>query len=138
MLKRYKAPHFLRSETGTIAPLVAGYLSLLLLVSISAANVVSAMVFSNRIQGVVDSAVVYGHERSLRVGIPQPATLKAEITKFLQTAPSARGLEVESFSATTLGSKSELELCATVNLPVSPRRVLICKRSSAQSYLTQP
>ena len=47
------------SERGSIAPLIAGYLALILLAAFSAVAVGAAMIAGHRIQGVADFAVLY-------------------------------------------------------------------------------
>ena len=133
MPKLFKAQR-LDQDDGTIAPMVAGYLALLILTFILSANVVSAMALANRLQGVADLGLIYAHERSLRVGAPQLAALRDNLNHYLANI-AASGLEIQSSRAAVSGARSTLELCAKVRLPISTRRQLICKRSSAQSYL---
>ena len=124
-----------RSDAGSIAPLVAGYLALLVMVSMMATNVISAMAMSHRVQGVADVAVVYAHERSLRVGIPLAAKLNQQLGHFLSSAPSATRINVVSAKIQVQGASSILVLCSSFQLPLSPEVVLICKEAKAQSFL---
>ncbi len=133
MPKRFKLPH-LGQDNGTIAPLIAGYLALLAMTFLLSANVVSAMALANRLQGVADLGLIYAHERSLRVGEPVLGPLRSNLDHYLGNI-RAKGLEIQSVRASVAGPKSRLELCAQVKLPISFQRQLICKRSSAQSYL---
>lgn len=125
----------IRSDAGSIAPLVAGYLALVVMVSLMATNVIAAMAMSHRVQGVADAAVVYAHERSLRVGIPMAATLNQQLGDFLSSAPSATRLNLVSAKIQVQGASSILVLCSSFQLPLSPKVVLICKEAKAQSYL---
>ena len=109
--------------------------ALSVMVGLSAANTVSAMAYANRVQGVVDLAVVYAHERSLRVGIPQAASLKTQVSNFLANAPSAKRIRVTWVSARTLGARSELEICAEFRFPLAPGKGSICKSAKAESFL---
>jgi len=124
-----------RQDSGTIAPLVAGYLALLVMVSLLSANVVTAMAFSHRVQGVVDAAVIYGHDRSLRAGIPQGQTLRTEVNRFLAAAPSAKRLSILVVNVKTAGPKSEVELCARLQFPLTLGSGVVCRSATAQSFL---
>lgn len=130
-----KVRRLVQSESGSIAPLVAGYLALVVMVSLMATNVISAMAMAHRVQGVADAAVVYAHERSLRVGIPVAATLNQQLESFLNSAPSATRLKVISAKTRVQGATSILVLCSSFQLPLSPETVLICKEAKAESYL---
>lgn len=114
---------------------MAGYLALVVMVSLMATNVISAMAMAHRVQGVADAAVVYAHERSLRVGIPVAATLNQQLESFLNSAPSATRLKVISAKTRVQGATSILVLCSSFQLPLSPETVLICKEAKAESYL---
>ncbi len=133
MPKRFK-PQLLVQDKGTIAPLIAGYLALLILVFMLSANVVSAMALANRLQGVADLGLIYAHERSLRVGNPQLAALRTNLDHYLNNI-AASGLEMQTVRVFVSGPRSTVEICARVRLPLSLENHMICKRSSAQSYL---
>jgi hypothetical protein len=105
------------------------------MVSMMATNVISAMAMSHRVQGVADVAVVYAHERSLRVGIPLAAKLNQQLGHFLSSAPSATRINVVSAKIQVQGASSILVLCSSFQLPLSPEVVLICKEAKAQSFL---
>lgn len=122
-------------DEGTIAPLVAAYLALIVMVILLSSNVVAAMAFAHRVQGVVDAAVVYGHDRSLLAGIPQTGQLRASIETFLQSAPSAKRMDIVVINVQVSGPKSELELCAQLQYLLTLGSGVVCKRSSAQSFL---
>jgi hypothetical protein len=123
------------SDAGSIAPLVAGYLALVVMVSLMATNVIAAMAMSHKVQGVADAAVVYAHERSLRVGIPMSARLNQQLGDFLSSAPSATRLNLVSAKIQVQGASSILVLCSRFQLPLSQESVTICKEAKAQSYL---
>jgi hypothetical protein len=122
-------------DEGTVAPLVAAYLAFIVLVILLSSNVVSAMAYSHRLQGVTDAAVVYGHDRSLTVGQPKLDALRSSITTFLQTAPSAKRLNLVVVNVSVSGERSELELCAQLDYPLSLGSGVVCRRAVAQSYL---
>jgi hypothetical protein len=124
-----------RQDEGTIAPLVAAYLALIVMVILLSSNVVSATAFAHRVQGVADAAVVYGHDRSLLAGIPQTGQLRDSIETFLQSAPSAKRLDIVVINVQVSGPKSELELCAQLQYPLTLGSGVVCKRASAQSFL---
>jgi hypothetical protein len=133
MPKQFKAQLWAQ-DSGTIAPLIAGYLALIIMVFMLSANVVSATALANRLQGVADLGLIYAHERSLRVGEPQLSALRTNLDHYLKNI-AASGLEMQTIRASVLGPRSTLEICARVSLPLTLERHLICKRSSAQSYL---
>mgnify|MGYP007070465501 CR=1 FL=1 len=122
-------------DEGTVAPLVAAYLAFIVLVILLSSNVVSAMAYSHRLQGVTDAAVVYGHDRSLAVGQPKLEALRSSIATFLQTAPSAKRLNLVVVNVSVSGERSELELCAQLDYPLSLGSGVVCRRAVAQSFL---
>ena len=124
-----------RQDDGTIAPLVAACLALIVMVILLSSNVVSAMAYSHRVQGVADAAIVYGHDRSLLIGKPQIATLRSSVTNFLHTAPRAKRLDLVVVNVNVSGERSELELCALLQYPLTLGSGVICRRASAQSFL---
>lgn len=124
-----------RHDDGTIAPLVAGYLALIVMAVLLSTNVVSAMAYSHRLQGVADAAIVFGHDRSLVAGRPQLASLRNSINTFLQTAPSAKRLNLVVVNVSTSGAKSELQLCAQLRYPLTLGSGTLCRKASAQSFL---
>lgn len=54
-------------ETGSIVILLATYLSIILLSVIGFASVGMTILAAHRIQGVADFAVLYGHDRAVRL-----------------------------------------------------------------------
>lgn len=124
------------SERGSVAPLVAGYLALILLTLIGSAAVGVSMIAANRVQAVADAAVLYAHDRSITRGIPNQTSLQREVAVFLQQAPSAKRVEVASSRALVVGTISSLELCAKVRNPLwESHQILICKSSRAESFV---
>ena len=110
-------------------------MALILMVILLSANVVSAMAYSHRVQGVADAAVVYGHDRALVAGRPQIASLRSSINAFLQAAPSAKRLNLVVVNVSTSGAKSELQLCAQLKYPLTLGSGTLCRKASAQSFL---
>jgi len=134
MPRQFRVPRWHRDE-GTIAPLVAAYLALITTVVLLSSNVVAAMAFAHRVQGVADSAVVYGHDRSLLAGRPQLAELRHSVEVFLRAAPSAKRLDIVVLNVSATGARSEVELCAQLNYPLSLGSGVVCKKATAQSFL---
>lgn len=125
-------------EQGSVAPLVAGYLALILITLVGSAAVGVSMIAANRVQAVADAAVLYAHDRSITRGIPDQSALKREVATFLQNAPSAKRINVVNSRAITIGAISSLELCAKVSNPLwTSHQILICKSSRAQSFVTR-
>lgn len=124
------------SERGSIAPLIAGYLALILLTLLGSAAVGVSMVATNRVQAVADAAVLYAHDRSIRRGIPNEETLRAKAQEFLSLAPSAQRLQVVGVNAYVSGAISNLEICARVPNPLwSAHQISVCKISRAESFV---
>jgi hypothetical protein len=134
MRKRFKVLRW-RQDSGTIAPLVAGYLALVVMAILLGANVISAMAYSHRLQGVVDAAVIFGHDRALRAGVPNNSLLSSNIRTFLEAAPSAKRLELAVINPRVRGSRSELELCAIFRYPLALGSGVVCKSATAESFL---
>jgi hypothetical protein len=108
---------------------------LLVSVTLLSSNVVAAMAFAHRVQGVADSAVVYGHDRALTAGIPSLAPLRSAVEVFLQSAPSAKRLDIVALNVDANGPKSVVELCAQLQYPLTLGAGVVCKQASAQSFL---
>ncbi len=127
----------LKSDKGTIAPLIATYLSLLILAIIGSSAVVTALVASNRVQGVADMAVLYAHDRAVTNGMPNKNLLVAGVGEFLRSAESAKRLEIVAISAAVESAESSLELCARYQNPlgVGINSAVICRSSRAESFL---
>lgn len=124
------------NDRGTVAPLVATYLALILLTVFGVSGVGLTMVAANRVQGVADFALLYAHDRSTLAGIPNGADLERELEHFLATAQSAQQLRVLDLRSWTTGPESHFEICAQHKnlLGVGLRSVVICKTTSAKSY----
>lgn len=122
-------------DSGTIAPLIAGYLALLIMVFLMAANVIATMTFASRLQGVTDLAAVYAHERSLRVGRPQGEIYREQLSHYLSNAPAAKSMVIEVINLKISGARSNLELCAEFDFPLSLSSGVICRSASAESFL---
>ena len=71
------------SDRGSVAPLIAGYLALILLAAFGAVAVGAGIIAGHRIQGVADFAVLYSHDRSVVAGIPDSSSLKLQLQDFL-------------------------------------------------------
>ena len=125
------------SDRGTISPLIAAYLSLVLSVAIGAASVGIAIVAGHRVQGVADFALLHAHDRSVTAGKVDESKLEANLADFLTSAPSAAGLEVLVADLETDGEISRLRLCARYRgvLGLGFDSFIVCRQSSAKSYL---
>jgi hypothetical protein len=124
------------NERGSLAILVAGYLALILTLFIGGFAVAMALIAQNRIQGVVDSAILYAHDRAAIRGIPDADKLQQAAENFLANAPSARQLAVISFETSVTGATSTLVLCASHIDPMGQHLAgKICKVANAESFL---
>jgi hypothetical protein len=124
------------SDRGSLGILVAGYLALVLTLFLGGFSLALGLVAQNRIQGVVDSAILYAHDRAVTKGIPDPQKLEGAIANFLRSAPSAQQLDLVSFESEVSGVTSTLVLCAGHQDPIGRYLAgVICKRSSAESFL---
>ena len=125
------------SERGSIAILLATYLSIILLAVIGFGSVGTAMLAGHRIQGVTDYAVLYGHDRAVRAGKPSAGRLEVEVRNFLESAVSADRLEIVSADSWVAGENSHLRLCARYRdlfgLRVSS--MIVCREAAAKSFL---
>ena len=124
-------------DNGSIAILLATYLSIILLTIMGFVSVGIAMLASHRIQGVADYAVLYGHDRSVRAGKPAADRLQREIRLFLKAAPSAERLEITESKSWVEGETSHLRICARYRdlfgLRISS--MVICRNAAARSFL---
>lgn len=125
------------SERGSVAPLMAGYLALILLVILGSSAVGVAVLAGHRVQGVADFALLHAHDRSQTRGQPNEQELRIHLRDFLESAPSAHRLEVASAQVWVDGEKSNLRLCARYQnlFDTGFRSFLVCRTSSAQSFL---
>ncbi len=125
------------SERGSIAILIATYLSIILLAVIGFGSVGIAMLAGHRIQGVTDYAVLYGHDRAVRAGKPSAGRLEVEVRNFLESTVSAERLEIVSADSWVAGENSHLRLCARYRdlfgLRVSS--MIVCREAAAKSFL---
>jgi len=127
----------MRGDTGSIAPLVAGYLALILLTILGSAAVGVSMIAVNRVQAVADAAVLYAHDRSITRGIPSENDLLARSREFLATAPSAKRIGIVGVKVSVSGAVSELELCAQVQNPLNLGAISVCRIARAESFIVR-
>ena len=124
------------SDRGSVAPLIAGYLALILLAALGGLAVGAGIIAGHRIQGVADFAVLYSHDRSVVAGIPDSSALKLHLQDFLGRATSARSLEIVVAEIVVEDEVSQLRLCARYReVLFGLDSYLICKNSRAKSYL---
>lgn len=125
------------NDRGSIAPLVAAYLALIILSLVGLLSLSTAMLASHRIQGVADFAVLFGHDRSIVAGIPQAAKLREQVAVFIQSAPSAKQLDISSLQTWVEDGVSNLRLCARFQDSFGLRlsSMTICRQASAKSFL---
>lgn len=125
------------SDRGSIAPLIATYLGLILLSLLGLLSLASAMLASHRIQGVADFAVLYGHDRSVIAGIPQTERLRQQVKVFIDSAQSANALQITGLQSWVKDGVSNVRICArhkdSFGLGLSS--VTICRQASAKSFL---
>lgn len=125
-----------KSDQGTIAPLVAGYLALILLTLFGSAAVGVTMIATNRVQGVTDATVLFAHDRAVVRGIPNQTQLSQRAANFLSSAPSAQRIRMVSYQISAQGSVSTLRLCAGVRNPLWPLgEISICRFAKAESFV---
>ncbi len=124
------------SDRGSVAPLIAGYLALILLAAFGAVAVGAGFIAGHRIQGVADFAVLYSHDRSVVAGIPDSRSLRLQLQDFLGRATSAQSLEIVVAEIAVVDKVSQLRLCARYReVLFGLDSYLICKNSRAKSYL---
>ena len=124
-------------DRGSIAPLVAGYLALILLTIFGSAAVGLSMIAVNRVQAVADATVLYAHDRSVARGIPSQGSLRSKAQEFLSSAPSAKRIEVSSLHVRVSGAISELELCSRVANPLSLGAIEVCRVAKSESFIVR-
>lgn len=123
-------------DRGSLAILVAGYLGLLLTLFLGGFAVAIGLIAQNRIQGVVDSTLLYAHDRAVTKGVPNLAKLEQAIDLFLASAPSAQQLEVVQVQAGVAGVRSTLSICARHLDPIGRYLpAVICQSAKAESFL---
>lgn len=126
-----------KEDRGSIAPLVAGYLALILLTILGSAAVGLSMIAVNRVQAVADATVLYAHDRSITRGIPATSALRVRAQEFLAIAPSASRIGLSSMQVRVSGAISELELCARVENPLSLGAIAVCRVAKAESFVVR-
>jgi hypothetical protein len=126
----------MKKDSGTIAPYVAGLLALILFTILGSVTVGTSLIAANRIQAVADSAVIYGHDRAQKKGIPNEVKFRQEVDIFMATAPSAKRLKELRYRATVAGEYSKLEVCARFEDPIGigVDSGLICMDARAKSF----
>ena len=124
-------------DSGSVAPLVSGYLALILLTILGSAAVGVSMIAVNRVQAVADAAVLYAHDRAVTRGIPNHEFLLARSREFLATAPSAKRIGVVGVQVRVSGAISELELCAEVQNALNLGVISVCRSARAESFIVR-
>lgn len=128
----------LREERGTVAPLVAGYLALILLTLFGSAAVGVSLIASNRVQGIADATVLFAHDRSVTRGIPNQSQLQFHAAQFLSAAQSVRRITVRSYQLSAVGAVSTLTLCAGVQNPLwILGEMTMCRQARAESFIVR-
>lgn len=124
-------------DRGSIAPLIATYLALILLSLLGFLSIATAMLASHRVQGVADFAVLFGHDRSVIAGIPQAAKLRKQVSLFIEKAQSAKSLEIENLQTWVDDGVSHVRLCARFqdSFGLQVTSMTICRQASAKSFL---
>lgn len=126
------------NERGSALPLLAGYLSILLMASLGTAAVLSAESLGIRLQGIADAAVLAGHEQTNQRGVPHDSDLRLYVKNFLETAPSTHKLTFTDIQAFAEGEFSNVKVCATWqdSLGVLARKYAeVCRMARAKSFL---
>lgn len=123
-------------DRGSVAPLIASYLALILLTALGVSAVGLTMVAINRLQGIADYALLFAHDRSTIAGVPKSDELTNQLSIFLSSAPSVSAVQIVSVQSFVSGEVSTLRLCGRFQnlLGVGISSVLICRESSAKSY----
>jgi hypothetical protein len=128
----------LATDSGTIAPLVAGYLALILLTLFGSAAVGVTMIATNRVQGITDATVLFAHDRSIVRGIPNQNQLTESAARFLASAPSAKRIKLLNYQIVAQGAVTELTLCAGVQNPLwALGEITICRSAKAESFIVR-
>ena len=124
-------------EEGSVLPLVAGFLSIVILATLGTSAVISAEILGVRLQGIADAAVLAGHDASNQTGQPQKAELDESLQQFLANAPSTKRITLRSVSVKTTGQVSQVTLCATWSdqLQALNRKFAeVCRTAEAKSF----
>lgn len=126
------------TDSGTIAPLVAGYLALILLTLFGSAAVGVTMIAANRVQGIADATALFAHDRSVVRGIPNQNQLWQNAASFIDQAPSVRRIRVLNYQILAQGAVTELSLCAVVENPLwALGELTICRSAKAESFIVR-
>jgi hypothetical protein len=125
------------TDRGSIAPLIATYLALILLSLLGLLSIATAMLASHRVQGVADFAVLFGHDRSVIAGIPQAGKLRKQVSLFIEKAQSAKSLEITNLQTWVDDGVSNVRLCARFqdSFGLQVTSMTICRQASAKSFL---
>lgn len=125
------------TDRGSISPLIATYLALILLCLLGLLSIATAMLAAHRVQGVADFAVLFGHDRSVIAGIPQAAKLRKQVSLFIEKAQSAKALEITNLQTWVDDGVSNLRLCARFqdSFGLQVTSMTICRQASAKSFL---
>lgn len=125
------------TDRGSIAPLIATYLALILLSLLGLLSIATAMLASHRVQGVADFAVLFGHDRSVIAGIPEAAKLRKQVSLFIEKAQSAKALEITNLQTWVDDGVSNVRLCARFqdSFGLQVTSMTICRQASAKSFL---
>lgn len=125
------------SDRGSVLPLLAGYLAILLLSSFGTAAVISAESLGVRLQGIADAAVLAGHEAASHRGVPDPGALNQYVREFLATAPSVEGVRFTKVSVSVKGEISKVTLCAfwqDMLGVLDAKNAQVCRSAQAKSF----
>lgn len=119
-------------------PLLAGYLSIILLSAFGVTAVISAQIMNVRIQAIADAAVLAGHEAAQQRGFPNKNSLEDEVKNFLAKAPSVNRIQIASIATSTNGAVSKVTICAKWLEPfelLDRKLAIICRSAEAKSFL---
>lgn len=126
------------NDRGSVAPLIAGFLSLILAAGLMAISSLTVLVTSQRLQGLVDAAVIFAHDQSHSRGNPIASQLDKKVQEFLAQAPSAKSLQITRVKSWIEGSASGVEICARWQDPLLVQILLareICRTAKAKSFV---
>ena len=90
-------------DRGSVAPLIASYLALILLTALGVSAVGLTMVASNRLQGIADFALLFAHDRSTIAGVPVADELTNQLSVFFASASSASAVQIVSVQSSVSG-----------------------------------
>ena len=119
-------------------PLLAGYLSLVIMAALGSVSAISAEITASRIQGLADATVLYAHDKSQVKGISNQPELQSRAMEFLRISASGSQLRVSKVNAVSRGSQSDVTLCVIWSDPLGSTRlgnIEICRTATAKSFL---